>query len=38
MKLLDLCSDEIRLPLCPMQPQNEKVLVEALKDFGLKLK
>ena len=38
MKLLGLCEDEIRLPLCTMQPQNEKVLVQALKDFGFKLK
>jgi len=38
MKLLGLSSDEIRLPLCPLQPQSEKVLVEALKDFGLKIK
>ncbi len=38
MKLLGLCEDEVRLPLCAMQPQNEKVLVQALKDFGLKVK
>ncbi len=38
MKLLGLCSDEIRLPLCEMQPENEKKLRQALNDFGLKLK
>ena len=38
MKLLGLCGDEIRLPLCEIAPANEKALVQALKDFGLKLK
>lgn len=38
MKLLGLCGDEIRLPLCPMQPHNEKILVKALKDYGLKVR
>lgn len=38
MKLLGLCSDEVRLPLCPMQPANEKGLVHALKEYGLRLK
>ncbi len=38
MKLLGLCSDEVRLPLCPMQPHNEKMLVQALRDYGLKVK
>ena len=38
MKLLGLCEDEIRLPLCPMQASNEKLLIQALKDFGLKPK
>ncbi|HTL70877.1 MAG TPA: 4-hydroxy-tetrahydrodipicolinate synthase [Candidatus Eisenbacteria bacterium] len=36
MKLLGFCSDELRLPLCPMSPENEKKLVQALKDYGLK--
>ena len=31
MKLLGFCSDELRLPLCPMQPENEKKLVAAMK-------
>ena len=38
MKLLGFCSDELRLPLCPMSVTNEKILVRALKDFGLKIK
>ncbi len=37
-KLLGLSGDEVRLPLCPMQESNEKILRQALKDFGLKLK
>ena len=35
MGLLGLCSDELRLPLCGMQPYNEEMLVKAMKDFGL---
>lgn len=38
MKLLGMCEDDVRLPLCPMQPANEKALVQALKSFGLKPK
>ncbi len=38
MGLLGLCSEELRLPLCPMKPENEKALARAMKDFGLKLK
>ena len=38
MKLLGLCEEGVRLPLCEIQPQNEKILVQALKDFGLKIK
>ena len=38
MKLLGFCGDELRLPLCPIAPQNEKILVQALKDYGLNLK
>ena len=38
MKLLGFCSDELRLPLCPMSEHNEKMLVKALKDYGLKIK
>ncbi len=34
---LGLCSPDLRLPLCPMNPDNEKVLLQALKDFGFKL-
>ena len=38
MKLLGFAGDEVRLPLCPMSQSNEKILKNALKDFGLKLK
>ena len=38
MELLGLCGGELRLPLCPIQPQNEKILKQAMKDYGLKLK
>jgi 4-hydroxy-tetrahydrodipicolinate synthase len=38
MGLLGLCSDEVRLPLCPMQPHNEKILIDALKKSGFSLK
>ncbi len=37
MKLAGRCSDEVRLPLCEMSEQNEKILVKALKDYGLKI-
>jgi 4-hydroxy-tetrahydrodipicolinate synthase len=38
MNLLGFCSDELRLPLCPMSEHNERTLVKALKDYGLKVK
>ena len=38
MKLLGFCDDELRLPLCPMSEHNEKILIKALKDFGLTVK
>ena len=38
MKLLGFCGDELRLPLCPMSEHNEKILVKALKEFGLHIK
>lgn len=38
MKLLGFCSDEIRLPLCEISESAEKVLIKALKDYGLELK
>ncbi|MBI3253074.1 MAG: 4-hydroxy-tetrahydrodipicolinate synthase [Candidatus Omnitrophica bacterium] len=38
MRLLGLCGDELRLPLCPMQASNEKILREAMKNYGLKTK
>ena len=38
MGLLGLCSEELRLPLCPMREPHEKILVSAMKDYGLSLK
>ncbi len=38
MALLGLCGGELRLPLCPMRPENEKILIRVLKAYGLKLK
>ena len=38
MKWMRLCEDEVRLPLCAMQPANEKILLQAMKDFGLAVK
>lgn len=35
MKILGLCSSEVRLPLCPLQPENKKKLIKELKSFGL---
>ncbi|MBI3315584.1 MAG: 4-hydroxy-tetrahydrodipicolinate synthase [Candidatus Omnitrophica bacterium] len=36
MKLLGLCSDELRLPLSPLSADHEKALIAALKAYGLK--
>lgn len=38
MKLLGFCGDELRLPLCAMSDAHEKMLIKALKDFGLTVK
>ena len=38
MELLGLCSGELRLPLCEMHESNEKILIKAMKDYGLKIK
>ncbi len=38
MKLLGLCSDEVRLPLCSLSEAAEKTLVKAMKDYGLTIK
>ena len=38
MKLLGYCSDELRLPLCSISESNEKILIAALKNYGLKVK
>ncbi len=35
MALLGLCSEELRLPLCPMAPHNQKILAQAMREFGL---
>ncbi len=37
MSLLGLCGGDLRLPLCPISPGNEKILAQALRDYGLKL-
>jgi len=37
MKLLGRLNGDVRLPLVPMEPENEKKLAKALKDFGLSL-
>jgi 4-hydroxy-tetrahydrodipicolinate synthase len=38
MKLLGFCSDELRLPLCSISDSNERLLVKAMQDYGLKVK
>lgn len=35
MGLMGLCSDEMRLPMCPMAEENLEKLKKALKDYGL---
>jgi 4-hydroxy-tetrahydrodipicolinate synthase len=35
MGLLEMCSDELRLPLCEMEPENIEKLKSALRDYGL---
>ncbi|MDP3142528.1 MAG: 4-hydroxy-tetrahydrodipicolinate synthase [Candidatus Omnitrophota bacterium] len=35
MGLMGLCSDEMRLPMCPMSEENLLRLKKALKDYGL---
>lgn len=36
MARLGLCSDELRLPLCAMQPENRRRLFDAMDAYGLK--
>jgi len=36
MEILGMCSGELRLPLCPLSPENKKKLQAALNDYGLK--
>ncbi|MEO0004905.1 MAG: 4-hydroxy-tetrahydrodipicolinate synthase [candidate division WOR-3 bacterium] len=38
MALLGMPAGEPRLPLCPLSPQNEPLLRQALKNYGLNLK
>ncbi len=38
MRLLGLAGDELRLPLCPLSKNNEKILIQALKNYGLRVK
>lgn len=35
MHMMDLCGDELRLPLVPPQLENRELMKKALKDFGL---
>jgi 4-hydroxy-tetrahydrodipicolinate synthase len=37
MGLLGMCEPDLRLPMCPMSPENLEKLKKALKDYGLKL-
>lgn len=37
MGLLGLCGDELRLPLCRMSAASEKVLIQAMRNYGLKI-
>ena len=38
VSLLGLCAGNLRLPLCPMRPDNEKILIQAMRDYGLKFR
>ncbi|MEW6075219.1 MAG: 4-hydroxy-tetrahydrodipicolinate synthase [Candidatus Omnitrophota bacterium] len=35
MGLLGMCEPDLRLPMCPMAPENEEKLKKALRDYGL---
>lgn len=35
MGLLGMCGPDLRLPMCPMAPENEEKLKKALKEYGL---
>ncbi|MCK4908759.1 MAG: 4-hydroxy-tetrahydrodipicolinate synthase [Planctomycetes bacterium] len=37
LKMLDRLNGELRLPLCPMQPDTKQKLKQALKKYGLRL-
>jgi len=36
MARLGLCAEELRLPLCAMQPENRKRLFDAMDAYGVK--
>ena len=35
MEVLDLCSGELRLPLCPISEHHLSQLTRAMQDFGV---
>ena len=35
MKLLGRGTGELRMPMCPMQPENEQRLADAMRAYGL---
>lgn len=35
MAMVGLCTEEFRLPMCPMQPANREKLTAALKEYGI---
>ena len=35
MELLGICSSEMRLPLSPARPENKKLLIQVLQEYGL---
>jgi len=37
MAALDMCEDEVRLPLVPMQQRNRQRLYQAMKDLGMQI-
>jgi len=38
MKLLGFCGGDLRLPLCDIGEANERILIKAMKDYGLSVK
>jgi dihydrodipicolinate synthase/N-acetylneuraminate lyase len=35
MAMLNMCSDELRLPMTPLEENKKPVLEQTLKDYGL---